>query len=94
MGDEVSLRTKKAFQQGLRRVTARLDESIEEEKERNDFLAGVSAIVEAIRSRKIVCKVYREDKFHAKAYITHARLEVVGSSTTKRCVISSTHTRA
>ena len=23
--------------------------------------------------------VYRKDKFHAKAYITHARLEVVGS---------------
>ncbi len=38
------------------------------------------AIVEAIRSGKIVCRVYRKAKFHAKAYITHARLEVVGSS--------------
>ena len=26
------------------------------------------------------CRVYRKDKFHAKAYITHARMEVVGSS--------------
>jgi SNF2 family DNA or RNA helicase len=26
------------------------------------------------------CRVYRKDKFHAKAYITHARLEVVGAS--------------
>ena len=38
------------------------------------------AIVEAIRSGKIACRVYRKAKFHAKAYITHARLEVVGSS--------------
>src|SRR5207247_8463302 len=44
------------------------------------FLEGVPAVVEAIRSGKIVCRVYRKQKFHAKAYITHARLEVVGSS--------------
>lgn len=36
--------------------------------------------MEAIRSGKIAYRVYRKDKFHAKAYITHARLEVVGSS--------------
>ena len=49
------------------------------EKEKNDFLTGVPAIVEAIRSGKIRCKVYKKDKFHAKCYITHARQEVVGS---------------
>ena len=38
------------------------------------------AIVGAIRSGKIVCRVYRKEKFHAKAYITHARMEVIGSS--------------
>ena len=80
MGDEVSLRTKRAFDQGLRRTTSRLDQSIEAEKEKNDFLKGVPAIVEAIREGKITCRVYRKDKFHAKAYITHARLEVVGST--------------
>lgn len=32
-----------------------------------------------MRSRKIECRVYDKDKFHAKAYITHAKLEVVGS---------------
>ncbi|HEY3963098.1 MAG TPA: helicase-related protein, partial [Planctomycetaceae bacterium] len=80
MGDEVSKRTKTAFVQGLERVKSRLDESLESEKETNDFLAGVPAIVAAIRSGKIQCRVYRKDKFHAKAYITHARLEVVGSS--------------
>lgn len=80
MGDEVSLRTKNAFTNGLRRAAATLDSSLDCEKETNDFLAGVPAIEEAIRSGKITCRVYRKDKFHAKAYITHARLEVVGSS--------------
>ncbi|MBM4081593.1 MAG: helicase, partial [Planctomycetes bacterium] len=81
MGDEVSHRTKRAFEEALTaRITSQLDASLEREKERNDFLAGVPAIVEAIRSGKILCRVYRKDKFHAKAYITHARLEVVGSS--------------
>ena len=79
MGDEVSRRTKKAFAEGLQQVKSRLDDSLEAEKEKNDFLTGVPAIVEAIRSGKIQCRVYKKDKFHAKAYITHARQEVVGS---------------
>jgi len=80
MGDEVSRRTKNAFTAGLEQVRQRLDLSLETEKEKNGFLTDVPAIVEAIRSGKITCRVYRKDKFHAKAYITHARLEVVGSS--------------
>ena len=79
MGDEVSQRTKKVFLAGLESVKARLDESLETEKLKDDFLVGVPAIVEAIRSGKIECRVYRKDKFHAKAYITHARQEVIGS---------------
>ncbi len=79
MGDEVSRRTKAAFAEGLANVRARLDASLEAEKSKNDFLVGVPAIVEAIRSGKIVCRVYRKAKFHAKAYITHARMEVLGS---------------
>ena len=80
MGDEVSLRTKNAFAEGFQRVRQHLDISLEAEKQKNDFLTGVPGIVEAIRSGKISCRVYRKDKFHAKAYITHARLEVIGSS--------------
>jgi hypothetical protein len=79
MGDEVSRRTRAAFAEGLRRACATLDASIEREKLSNDFLTGVPRIVEAIRSGQIDCRVYRKDKFHAKAYITHARSEVVGS---------------
>jgi len=80
MGDEVSKRTKRAFDSGLFEIATKLDQSIESEKEKNHFLQGVAAIVDAIRKRKIECRVYRKDKFHAKAYITHARLDVIGSS--------------
>jgi hypothetical protein len=80
MGDECSMRTRQAFERGLGRITEILDESIEREKHRNDFLSGVPAIADGIRSGKIQCRVYRKDKFHAKAYITHARLDVVGSA--------------
>lgn len=79
IGDEVSRRTRQAFEDGLRQVCSTLDESLEREKQTNDFLAGVPRIVEAVRSGQIECRVYRKDKFHAKAYITHARSEVVGS---------------
>jgi superfamily II DNA/RNA helicase len=80
MGDEVSRRTKKAFEAALTKAVSALDGSLEAEKQKNHFLQGVDAIVEALRSGKIHCRVYRRDKFHAKAYITHARMEVVGST--------------
>jgi superfamily II DNA or RNA helicase len=80
MGDEVSKRTKKAFDQGLASIKSRLEDSLEAEKDKDDFLTGVPAIVEAIKKKKIECRVYRKDKFHAKAYITHARMDVVGSA--------------
>jgi Helicase conserved C-terminal domain/PLD-like domain len=79
MGEEVSLRTKRAFEEALARVTGALDESLEDEKLTNHFLTGVPAIVEGLRAGAIQCRVYRKDKFHAKAYITHARAEVVGA---------------
>jgi len=79
MGDEVSFRTKRAFAQGLERIQGQLEHSLDREKAQNDFLEGVPAVVEAIRSGKIQCRVYRRDKFHAKAYITHGRAAVVGS---------------
>lgn len=80
MGDEVSLRTRAAFTAGLANIEGQLDKSLESEKKTNDFLTGVPAIVEAIRTGQIACRVYKKDKFHAKAYLTHARKEVVGSS--------------
>ena len=80
MGDEVALKTKRAFEAGLAKVVATLDASIESEKDGNDFLTGVPAIVEAIHRGTILARVYRKRKFHAKAYITHGRMDVIGST--------------
>jgi len=80
MGNEVSMRTKKALVAGIEATKNTLDKSIENEKEENDFLIGVPAIVEAIRSKQIQCRIYTKEKFHAKAYITHAKQAVIGSS--------------
>lgn len=80
MGDEVSKRTKQAFEDALQFIAVKLDDSIEDAKEEDDFLHGVPAIVSAIRNGQIETRVYRKKKFHAKAYITHSKLNVVGSA--------------
>ena len=91
MGDEMTGRTKRALLDAIRsKVTQILDDSIEGNKDDNPFLIGVPAIIEAIKSGQIECRIYNNDKFHAKAYITHAKLEVVGS---KALVGSSNFTR-
>jgi DNA-binding transcriptional regulator YiaG len=80
MGAERTHRTRKALLEAVRsHATEVLDDSIEADKEANPFLHGVPAIVDALQSGQIECRVYDRDKFHAKAYITHAQLEVVGS---------------
>lgn len=80
MGAEMTHRTRKALLDAVReRAVKLLDSSIEADKETNPFLKGVPAVLEAMRSKQIECRVYDKDKFHAKAYITHAKLEVVGS---------------
>ena len=56
-----------------------LDGSLEANKDTNPFLHRVPAILEALRSGQIECRVYDKDKFHAKAYITHAKIDVIGS---------------
>src|SRR5262249_20751446 len=80
MGAEMTLRTRKALLEAVRaRALESLDKGIEDDKEADPFLHGVPAILEALRSGKIECRVYDREKFHAKAYITHAKLEVVGA---------------
>jgi superfamily II DNA or RNA helicase len=80
MGAETTHRTRRAFLDAVRtRAVEILDASIEADKAANPFLRGVPAVLDALRSRQIECRVYDKDKFHAKAYITHAKLEVVGS---------------
>ncbi|MDP7196594.1 MAG: hypothetical protein QF864_10445, partial [SAR202 cluster bacterium] len=80
MGNEVTWRTQRAFDVALNNIRGGLNESIENEKEENDFLDGVPSIVDALQNKKIICKVYREKKFHAKTFITHGKSDVVGST--------------
>jgi superfamily II DNA or RNA helicase len=62
-------------------IAAALDRSITIERQTGDpFLSGVEGVVEAIRSGVIEIRVYKTKKFHAKAYITHSKLKVVGSA--------------
>lgn len=75
MGDEVSRRMKKAFEAGLADLSKRLERSIESEKAKDDFLAGLPAIVRALKTGQIQCRIYRKAKFHAKDYIPHAKRE-------------------
>ena len=85
IGDQVD---KPTYESLIKGVSDRLEEAFDNEKAKrgNDFLSGVPAIIEAIRERKIECKVYTEKKFHAKMYITHSRhrqsspVALVGSS--------------
>ena len=80
MGAETTHRTRKALLEAVRRQALdRLDRSLEDDKKPNPFLHGVPAVLEALRSGQIECRVYDRDKFHAKTYITHAKLEVVGA---------------
>jgi superfamily II DNA or RNA helicase len=80
MGSEISHRSKKILlTKVLTEAEVILDESLEAEKDANPFLTGVPAIVDGISSGKIECRVYDKAKFHAKAYITHGRFDVIGS---------------
>ncbi len=91
MGDEVTKRTKKAILEGLLKTSKKnINSNLENEKEDNPFLDGVPAIIEAIAKGQIECRVYDKGKFHAKTFITHAKLDVVGS---KALVGSSNFTK-
>jgi len=76
IGSETSRQTVDA----IRKATQELDGSFGSERNDDPFLTGLESVVEAMRSGKIEIRVYRKKKFHAKAYITHGRLEVVGSA--------------
>lgn len=91
MGDETTRKTKKLLLEALReKAKETIDSNLEFVKDDNPFLNGVAAIIDAIKSGQIECRVYNKSKFHAKAYITHPKLEVVGS---KALVGSSNFTK-
>lgn len=75
LGDEVTKRTREVIEEAVNTLLSNLNDSVDKEAEKNEFLIGVPAIVSAMQSRKIECRVYNKGKFHAKAYITYFRDE-------------------
>ena len=91
MGDETTQKTKRLLAEALKQKAEKvIDSNLEFEKDENPFLNGVAAILEGIKSGQIECRIYNKTKFHAKAYITHPKLEIVG---TKALVGSSNFTK-
>lgn len=80
MGSDVTRGTRQVLLRAIQsRAEQVLDESLDADKEDNPFLEGVDAVVSGIQGGQVECRAYSRKKFHAKAYITHARLDVVGS---------------
>ena len=75
LGNEVTRRTKEVIDKAVEALLGAIKNSIDAEQEKNDFLIGVPAILDALKSGKIECRVYDKSKFHAKAYITYFRDE-------------------
>lgn len=73
LGNEVTKRTQDVIEQAVQAILGRLKTSVDDEQEKNEFLVGVPAIVDALKTGKIECRVYDKSKFHAKAYITYFR---------------------
>ena len=91
MGDETTRKTKRLLLEALKeKAEDAIESNLEAVKDDNPFLNGVAAIIMGIKSGQIECRVYNKSKFHAKAYITHPKLEVVGS---KALVGSSNFTK-
>ena len=80
MGFNTTLRTHQAIKKARESLLNEINKTTEDEKKVDDFLQGLPAIVAALKSGKIEVRVLEEPKFHAKAYITHGKLDVVGSA--------------
>jgi superfamily II DNA or RNA helicase len=73
LGSEVTKRTKTVIDEIKNYFLEGLDKSIEDEKDTNEFLLGLPAVLDALKTRKIECRVFDKNKFHAKAFITYFR---------------------
>lgn len=75
LGNEMTARTKDILESVANSIVSHFSSSIDKEQEKNEFLIGVPAILDALKSKKIECHVIDSRKFHAKAYITYLRDE-------------------
>ncbi len=75
LGNEMTKRTKDVIDKAVDYLLETVKSSIDKEQEKNEFLIGVPAILDGLKSGKIECRVIDKKKFHAKAYITYFRDE-------------------
>ncbi len=75
LGNEVTKRTKDVIDKAVQSIIGTMKGSLDSEQEKNEFLLGVPAILDAMKSGKIECRVFNKSKFHAKTYITYFRDE-------------------
>ncbi len=88
IGGDTSKKTKSAVKAACEARAREMADSFKPELDTNPLLDGdggggeeaTAAIVEAMKSGKIEVRVYTKRKFHAKTYITHGTLPVVGSA--------------
>jgi len=73
LGNEMTKRTKNILESVANTIVDTFSSSIDKEQERNEFLEGVPAILDALKTGKIECRVVDSRKFHAKAYITYLK---------------------
>ena len=73
LGNEVTKRTHDVLSAAVDAILSHLKTSVDTEQEKNEFLFGVPAILSALQTGKIECRVFDKSKFHAKAYITYFR---------------------
>ncbi len=73
LGNEVTKRTHDVLSAAVEAILSHLKTSMDSEQEKNEFLFGVPAILCALQTGKIECRVFDKSKFHAKAYITYFR---------------------
>jgi hypothetical protein len=57
LGNEMTSRTKSILESFAHSIVSHFASSIDEEQSKNEFLVGVSAILNALRSGKIECHV-------------------------------------
>ena len=72
--------TSQATVDTIRKAKEILNASAESETQQDPFLSGLGGIIEGMRTGKIEVRVFKQKKFHAKTYITHGRLDIVGSA--------------
>lgn len=58
LGNEMTKRTRDVIDKVVEVLISRFNDSIDTEHEKNEFLVGVPAILEAMKSGKIECRVY------------------------------------